>query len=167
MVGEEVEGIEVAPGTAALDRGYAGGADIRAPAELFAAVGVGEMDLYRRQSHRFEGVEEGDTAMGVGAGVDDDPINSVVGALDGIDKVAFMVRLNKFCGYTELIRFRTDQLHQFAVRNTAVELLLADTEHIQVGPVNYQYSSLKSLQMAAAASAGVPLLSMTASRKRR
>ena len=103
-----MQGVEVALKAAAFDGGGAGGADIGDAAEFFAPVGVGDMDFYRRQTHCFEGVKEGDARMGVGAGVDDDPVELLVGSLDGLHEVALMVGLHKFYLYAQPLRLRPD-----------------------------------------------------------
>lgn len=60
-------------------------------AKILAIFHGGDMDLYCRKGHGFEGIEDSDAGMRIGGRIDDDAVESAVCLLDLIDDVAFMI----------------------------------------------------------------------------
>ena len=72
-----LDGQQIALGAQAADLAHADRGGHRAVAKLLPLVDVGDVHLHRRQLDGGQRVADGVAVMGVGAGVDDDPLEDV------------------------------------------------------------------------------------------
>ena len=63
-------------------------------AKLLAFVNIGEMYLYRWQFNRGKGITNSHAGVGIGSRVDENPLESPSGGLNGINKRTFRIGLN-------------------------------------------------------------------------
>ena len=136
---EKVQGFQIALQPVAPDGAHAGGTNVGDMAELLPAVRVGDMDLHGGDAHGLHRIQQRNAGVGVSGGVDDDAVYLVkVSLLDGVHQGALMVGLEKTHFHAQLVRFLTDHLLQVGVGGPAVDLRLADAQHVHVGAVNHQ-----------------------------
>ena len=62
-------------------------------AERFAGVDVGNVYFHKWDVDTADGIADGDTGMGIGAGIDDDEIGFTASLMDTADDIAFAVAL--------------------------------------------------------------------------
>ena len=96
------------------------------------------MHLNRRNPDRLQRIENRDAGMGIGRGVDDNPVRIAVSRLNAVDNRAFVVglvqdRLDIFL-HAAVINI----LLQAAVILGAVDVGFAQTEHVDVRSVDDQ-----------------------------
>lgn len=135
-VEQMVDTFDIALDAVAGDGLAAGGADVAYLAKLLALADIGDVDLYCWNADGFDGVEQGDGGVGVGGGVDDDAVCGAVAGLNLVDEVAFVVALVDL--YIDAARFGVvvDEGAEVGVGGAAVDIRLADAEHVEVWPVN-------------------------------
>ena len=106
--------------------------------ERFAGVDVGNVDFDRGDCHRLERVQNRNACVGVSRGVNHNPVKLTVGFLDFVNNVALVVRLEALHLTVELFRPFPYQRKEHLVSLSAVDFRLANAEHIDIGPVDYQ-----------------------------
>ena len=94
------------------------------------------MHLDGGEPHGFQGVEDGDGGVGVGGGVQDDGVGGAVGALDLGDDVSFAVGLKEGDLDAEIGGGALDAADEGGVIRFAVEVGLANAEHVDVRTVD-------------------------------
>ena len=135
-VEQMVDAFNIALDAVAGDGLAAGGADVAYLAKLFALADIGDVDLYRWNADGFHGVEQGDGGVGVGGGVDDDAVCGAVAGLNLVDEVAFVVALVDLYVDATCFGVVIDEGAEVGVGGAAVDIRLADAEHVEVWPVN-------------------------------
>ena len=131
--------LQISRQAVAPDGAHTGCADIGHMAEVLPAVRVGDVDLHRGDAHRLYRVQQRHAGVGVGRRVDDDAVHPVkIGLLDGVHQRALVVGLEEGDLRAQLVRFGLDHGFQVLVSGPAVDLRLADAQHVHVGAVKHQ-----------------------------
>ena len=93
------------------------------------------MNLYGRDLHRLDGVAQRVAGVGVRAGIEDDAVGGVPGAVDGVDQRALMVRLVGLQAVPQLLRPFATHLLDLRQGRRSVHLRATGAEQVQVGSV--------------------------------
>jgi len=107
-------------------------------AKSFSAVNIRQVDLDHRQLGRLERVEDGDRGVRVGAGIEDDAIGILACLLDPVDQLALVVGLAEIDRQAQLRRLLQARLFDIGQGLAPVGRGLADTEKVQVRPIEDQ-----------------------------
>ena len=107
-------------------------------AKFFPLMDVADMNFYRRQLNGFQGVQNGHTIMGIGAGIDYDPIFIAIGFLNPVYQLPFRITLFDFYFQVKTLRRFAKISAKFFVGFAAVDSFFTDSQQIQVRPVQYQ-----------------------------
>ncbi len=73
--------------------------------------------------------------MAIGPCIDDDRLRGIGGLLDPCDQIAFVIALPAVGRDAQRLGFRRNQVIDVGQTKSAVDLRLADTEHIEVRAV--------------------------------
>ena len=92
-------------------------------APLLALLGVGEVHLDRGQPRHLDGVAQRPRVVGPGAGVEQEPVGVVGGAVQLVDVLALVVGLEEAHLEAELARVLRDLALELGQREVAVDLL--------------------------------------------
>lgn len=135
-VEQMVDAFNIALDAVAGDGLATGGADVTHLAKVFALGNVGDVNFYRRNPNGFHSVQQRDGGVGVGSRIDDDAVCVFVAGLDLVDEVTFVVALVDLDVDAARLRVVFDQRAEIGVGGAAVDVWLADAEHIEIWPVN-------------------------------
>src|SRR5205085_6991281 len=116
----------------------AGGHEVgndRVSPPLLPLVDVREVHLDDRNGERLERVVDRPGVMRPRGGIDDDPVDRVVGVVAPFDELPLVVRLAALHRELELASPLVDAALELGDRNAAVELGIAPPDHVQVDPV--------------------------------
>lgn len=93
------------------------------------------MDLHCWQADGADGVPQGNTGVGITAGVDDDPVGPIQRILNCVDECAFMVGLIGTNGGAESLGLGYDFGVDFRQGLAPIDARLSDAQQVKVGTV--------------------------------
>ncbi len=105
--------------------------------ELFSLMDVGEMYLECRKLYRCDRIADSDGSMGIGCRVDDDTVRITDTLLDTVHDLTFEVALEEFDLHFVLLRKTFHLLMDIFQFHRTIDILFSDTEHIEVGTLDY------------------------------
>ena len=88
---EQIDRVQIAGEAQSLHCSDTDVADIGDAAKRLALVGVGEMDLYRRNGHGGNGVPYGDGGVRIPGGIEDNAVRISTRSLNRINDAALMI----------------------------------------------------------------------------
>ena len=107
-------------------------------AERLAAVHIGDMHLHRRNTDRPQRIQKRYGGMRIRAGVEHNSVRLAVCLLNGIHQIALMVGLEAFDRMAAALCKIGHLFHKLGIGIFAVNIRLADAEHIQIRAVDYK-----------------------------
>ena len=134
-----INGFKISVHAVSRDRRKARQSHIADLTELLALIHLRDMHLHRGDRNSFQRVQYRNARVGIRAGVDHDTVDIPIGFLYFIDQIALMIALVQFGLCADLLRVLFDQLTQIGIGRPAVDIRLADTQHIQVWSVDDKY----------------------------
>src|SRR5471032_2786551 len=96
------------------------------------------MHLDDRQSRRSQRVQNGDRAVRIGAGVDDDSVGALPRLVDPVDEQALVVGLTKLDRHRERLGALQTSLLDVGQGLVAIDLRLAQAEQVEIRSVEDQ-----------------------------
>ena len=139
IVYQQVDRFRIPVGAVPLDRCDAGGADKADPPERFAGVRIADVNFNGGNPDRLQRIEQCDAGVRIGAGIDHDPVRGMIGCLNAVNKISFMIGLVNFNVNALSVSMGNDFLAKSSVSLISVNLRFPKSEQIQIRSVYDQY----------------------------